>query len=518
MPKTRRALCERFHEETKYLPGAMERFRIGPVWRDTSSPFKAYHSERVIDLVAYLPFERHPFHDGPMPPALAPEGTPGLADISRLLFFTNGVTAILPFPDGTRHYLRAAPSAGALYPTEIYVALREIPGVADGIYSYLVRDHALVPVWEGDPWEALERHTFGHAAVAASRVVLMLSAVWARSEWRYLERAYRRMLLDTGHVLGNAVALAPGTGLSAFPIGGFRDGPLNERLLLTPSDEALLCLVALPRLEAVDLDHLGGAGALPSTVSDVSEDTAPDPEADLSRQLHRASCIAGEAPPAPGVPDPAALERLHADAAETVPLDHGWIEWERGIEVASLARRSARRLLRAPMPLENLGTLLSFAYQPTLPHGAAGTLPQAFDPTLLMTYIVVHDVPPLAPGVYYYVPTRHELRLVRPGEFRDESRRVCLDQDLGGDAAALVVHAADLGAAVARYGERAYRYLHLDAGHIGQRLNLGAVGLGLGASGIGGFYDNDATALVGAPPTHGVAYITCLGVPPTGTT
>lgn len=514
MPTTR-ALCERFHEETKYLPGAMERFQIGPVWRDTSSPFKSYHAERVIDLIGYLPFERHPFTGGPMPAATAPEGSPGLADVSRLLFFTNGVTAILPFPDGTRHYLRAAPSAGALYPTEVYAALREVPGVADGIYSYLVRDHALVPVWEGDPWEALERHTFGHPAVAASRVVLMLSAVWARSEWRYLERAYRRMLLDTGHVLGNAVALAPGLGSSAFPIGGFRDGPLNERLLLEPSDEALLCLVALPRLEAVDLDRLGGA-PLPSTVSGGVPPGSPDPEADLSRQLHRASCIRGEAAPVPGVPDPAALEAPHADA-ERIPLDHGWIEWERGIEWAAVARRSARRLAREPMPLEKLGTLLSYAYQPALPHGTAGTLPQAFDPSLLTTYVVVHDVPPLEPGVYSYVPTRHELRLVRPGAFRDESRRVCLDQDLGGDAAALVVHTADLGTAVARYGERAYRYLHLDAGHIGQRLNLGAIGLGLGASGIGGFYDNDATALVGAPPTDGVAYITCLGVPPAGT-
>jgi SagB-type dehydrogenase family enzyme len=393
-----------------------------------------------------------------------------------------------------------------------------VPGIADGTYSFLVRDHALVPVWEGDPWPALERHTFGHPAIAASRVVLMLSAVWARSEWRYLARAYRRMLLDTGHVLGNAVAMAPGLGFGAFPIGGFRDGPLNEGLLLDPAEEALLGLVALPRLEAIEEGLLAAVGAWPSPAS---HGAAPDPEADLSRQLHRASCIVdlpeGAHPP---LPDLEALERFHEDADESIPLDHGWIDWERGIEVASVARRSARRFAPEPMPVEQLGTLLSFAYQPMLPGrgttGRGGHL-QSFDPSLLKTYLVVHDVPPLAPGVYYYVPTLHELRLVRPGRFEDQSRHACLDQDLGHDAALLVVHTADLPRAVARYGDRAYRYLHMDAGHIGQRLNLGATGLGLGASGIGGFFDDDVTALVGAPAQDGVAYITCLGVPRVGT-
>ena len=76
-----------------------------------------------------------------------------------------------------------------------------------------------------------------------------------------------------------------------------------------------------------------------------------------------------------------------------------------------------------------------------------------------------------------------------------------------------MIHTADLVAAVARYGNRAYRYLHLDAGHIGQRVNLGAIRARLGVSGIGGFFDNEVNALLGIPERELCVYITCLGKP-----
>jgi SagB-type dehydrogenase family enzyme len=74
-----------------------------------------------------------------------------------------------------------------------------------------------------------------------------------------------------------------------------------------------------------------------------------------------------------------------------------------------------------------------------------------------------------------------------------------------------VFHTADLSAAVAAYGDRVYRYLHMDAGHLGQRLNLAATRLGLGVSGIGGFYDDQVNEVLGIPPDEAVIYITTLG-------
>ena len=96
---------------------------------------------------------------------------------------------------------------------------------------------------------------------------------------------------------------------------------------------------------------------------------------------------------------------------------------------------------------------------------------------------------------------------------RDSARYSAGDFPLGRDCAFAVVHAVDLPAAVARYGERVYRYVHLEAGLIGERLDLAALRLGHGASGIGGFFDEFLNDLLLLSARHAVAYITTIGVP-----
>ena len=127
--------------------------------------------------------------------------------------------------------------------------------------------------------------------------------------------------------------------------------------------------------------------------------------------------------------------------------------------------------------------------------------------------MVVSDVAGIDPGIYYYVPTSHELRPMRSGVSRETLQHLSLGQELGRDAAVQVLHLADLVRALERYGERAYRYLHLDAGHLGQRLNLACVHLGLGVSGIGGFFDDEVGDLLGLADLQRQAllYITTIG-------
>jgi SagB-type dehydrogenase family enzyme len=133
------------------------------------------------------------------------------------------------------------------------------------------------------------------------------------------------------------------------------------------------------------------------------------------------------------------------------------------------------------------------------------------DPTLLDTIVLAQQVDGIAPGLYDLDPQNLTLALRREGDFREAFGYACLGQEIGRDAAAVVIHVADLARAVKRYGDRAYRYLHLDAGHLGQRMNLAATSVRLGVSGIAGFFDEELSALLELPGSAITVYITTLG-------
>ena len=118
-------------------------------------------------------------------------------------------------------------------------------------------------------------------------------------------------------------------------------------------------------------------------------------------------------------------------------------------------------------------------------------------------FVAVHGVDGLEPGLYRWPDLATPLRR---GDLRDELLRVCWDQDLGRDAAFVVVGAADLGT----LDDRGYREAQLAAGLVEGRLHLAAYALGLGASGMT-FLDSEIPGLLGAPLAG--LLLTCVGVP-----
>ncbi len=499
-----------YHEETKYSEDELRRNPRQIDWSKQPSPFKDVVAERKFDLVPWLPFKRSPFTGEEIPDAPTSFGPrPGMAEISRLLFFTYGVTAIAETTAGP-HMLRAAPSAGALYPAEIYVATRGVEGLPDGVHDYQVRDHSLATLWDGDFWAEFSRYSYGHEAVDKARVLVIFSGVFQRSAWRYEERAYRRILLDTGHALGNLECIAPREHLLVYPVSGFCDEAINSLLFLDPEQEGVLMVCAI-----VTEDDLLGVNVRTSSVypSRVVPTPSRTPREGLLRRLHSASGIPpGEVFTDGKRPDAAALERPHTDKPITAFASE---PIEMSVEMTIARRRSTRAFTGEALSKKKTADILGFAYEVAQPKPGDDDkgLPQVFDPSLIETYVVVHAVEGVDPGVYYYAPGSQELRLVKKGRFRDQLRHFCLGQELGQDAAAVVVHVSNLIEALAKYGERAYRYLHLDAGHLGQRMNLAAAAIDAGASGIGGFFDDEFNALLGLGREHIVVYVTCLGDP-----
>jgi len=158
--------------------------------------------------------------------------------LSRLLHAAQGITE-------PRRGLRAAPSAGALYPIELYPVVRDVVGLEPGIYHYAVQEHALEQVQAGDPHSAVMQAGLGQAVLGQAAVCFVLSAIFQRTRFKYRERTYRYVLLEAGHVGQNLCLAATGLGLGACTVGAFDDDDLNELLGLDGQEEAALYIIAV---------------------------------------------------------------------------------------------------------------------------------------------------------------------------------------------------------------------------------------------------------------------------------
>jgi SagB-type dehydrogenase family enzyme len=502
------SIAEHYHEATKYNEQGLREtaVRQEPLnWSERPEPFKRYGDDPVLLPSSGLPIQRRGKQSQTFP--TSDNGDLDVERLARLLWCANGCTRIVPHPGGFQHF-RAAPSAGAMYPTEMYVAVRDLPGLDDGLYDYHVLEHSLSMVRDGNPVAALESAVFGHPAVALAKAVVILTAEWYRSSWRYKERGYRRALLDTGHVLGNLVEAAPDEGMVALPIGSFQDRTVEKLIGVDPVEEGPLVLVAL-----VTSEEAKGLPAIPARSSSVTEwhramatlgarIPADEPEGVIAA-LHLATRLDDDAAPLSASTEVAPV----APPSGTVAVDLGdeettWSDFDTvGDTIAH--RRSTRRFSPAPVARAPLFRALSHAI-----HGSAERL---LAPDLLRTYLISMNVVGLPPGTYLCDGERlHELSR---GQTAAAMLHLGLGQDIFVHAGAALVHTVDLTRAVLRYGDRAYRLAHLDAGHVGERLNLALLREGLGVSGCAGFYDDEMNRVLQIPESQAVLYITPLGVP-----
>lgn len=156
-----------------------------------------------------------------------------LKELSELLHYSTGTT---------QGNLRAAPSAGALYPIEIYPIIHRVEGIKQGIYHYSIEDHSLELLKEGDCRERISQYCLGQEFVGKCNVVFVLTAVFARTKWKYGDRAYRYVLLEAGHIGENIYLSAVSMGLGACAVGAFFDDSINKELNIDGIKEAVIHL------------------------------------------------------------------------------------------------------------------------------------------------------------------------------------------------------------------------------------------------------------------------------------
>jgi SagB-type dehydrogenase family enzyme len=373
-----------------------------------------------------------------------------LAELSRLLHYTNGVTG------GSG--LRAAPSAGALYAGEIYVVAERVNDLEAGVYYYAPLERSLIPLRKesslGAVAAAVERPDQLEGAAAA----VILTNVFRRYGWRYANRGYRYALIDTGHIGENLRLTARSLGLADVAPGRFWDDRLNELLAVDGRSEAVC---------AVHVVGIATRGSSPSAVARsllpvASELTSAKPTV----RYHRATRLeAGEGAPAP------------IDARVSLLSGQG-LRPEPSVEECIRRRRSAGAYRDHPIGRDQLEWILDAARS------------RASEVELLLA---AHRVRALQPGFYRYEPSRG-LVATQLGDVRARLVEACLGQDKAGACAAAFFMIGRLREAAQAGGDRSYRDLLIESGATGQRIYLAAEAIGLAARNLAAFRDNDLNA------------------------
>jgi SagB-type dehydrogenase family enzyme len=252
-----------FQEKTSYQRASMEEQELN--WQNKPATYKFYSYAPVVSLPSPLPAPG----EEPIPDLWACVGrrrsvrsfgaTPvSLLGLSRLLWASAGITTSYITPHGQEFY-RASPTAGALYPIETYVVANKVEGLDPGLYHYRVagRDMVERPIVEGS--HSLEQLRTGNlreelAAAALDQpfcgkagVVFLWTAVFARSVWKYKERAFRYFYLDAGHMAAHLSLAAVAQGLGSCAVAAFYDDEVNALLGLDGEAEGIIYMTAVGR-------------------------------------------------------------------------------------------------------------------------------------------------------------------------------------------------------------------------------------------------------------------------------
>ena len=487
-----------YHARTRHT---LQRYAAGPEtldWDTQPNPF------REFDDCARVALPLTADHVGtPWQQVHAPAGRPAplnRASVAALLELSMGLSAWKEYgPD--RWAVRCNPSSGNLHPTETYLLSSNLPGLNDGLYHYVSRDHALEL-----------RCRRAEPSPGPARLWIGLSSVHWREAWKYGERAFRYCQLDIGHALGAVRYAAGALGWSATIIDNVDNAALSAWMGLDRSadfagverEDADLLIAINPRDDATlaEIDEI--PDAFEATDHWAGQANRLDP-----RPLYRwpvindvSAATMGRAPfdPESASPHPPLPEAAPARAADII-----------------LQRRSAQRFdTKFTMGLDPFYRLLDgLLPRPVAPWDVWGFTPR------LHPLLFVHRVEGLDPGVYALprhpeavAALREALRadfewqrvdgapahlpLVRllPLNTRAVIRTASCHQAIAADACFAVSMLSEFEPLVRANAWR-YRQLHWEAGLLGQVLYLEAEVAGLRGTGIGCYFDDSVHEMLG---------------------
>jgi SagB-type dehydrogenase family enzyme len=478
-----------YHELTKHSVESLRRNPHYLDWANMPDPFRHYEGVPILDLPADPPSPQIPaleVLEGKTGNTLAQDGAEFL---SQLMFYSASISATKRVPStGDSYALRVNPSSGNLHPTEFHFCTQGLAGWSDGLYHYRPSSHMAEQRAVGD--------FSGEVTETSAPLVFILTSIAWREAWKYRDRAYRYCLHDIGHAWQALTLAARSIGCESFAHGYFPDDMVAKHCLLHEDEWPMLIVelrgppIPVKISDPVETILFGGQ---PNRLSD---EQVPYP---LIEQIHLATKLSKATMPSLGPSQPSGRGEIslppNLSASPTfghvVRARRSALDFRGGNESISFARFAA---------------ILSTTTGPLFADFAAARFVQL--------YLYVHRVEGLAPGVYRYWPGHAELEKIKEGDQRLAAASLSLGQDLAGNACVAFSMIGDFERAACRYGDRGYRYVHFEAGAIGQRMYLASEALGLRATGIGAFFDDRVNRYLDLSPEQGqVVYHFAIGYP-----
>lgn len=510
-----------YHQRTRHEPGA---YAVGPEtidWDAQPDPFRRYDGAKQISLPLGANQLSMPWADLWQPKNRSVANSLNVESIGLLLELSLALSAWKQY-GAAKWSLRVNPSSGNLHPTECYLLLANINGLANGLYHYRADIHALELRCEFPSWDDPE-----------PQALMGFSSVFWREAWKYGERAYRYCCLDVGHALaavGYSASLVFGNdGTILLRPVAVTDQSLEQLLGLTRNQdfgeaeaEHPDCLLALTARADVDmfLNHMtqGVQDGADSGVHWYGTANVLDP-----KHFYQW----------PVIEEAAAAAIIQTTDGVVVGADHQTARWPAPMPATgTLANDSAVRVIRHRRSAQAFNPAVGMAKQDfftLLDHCLPRPDIQPWDslPRIdgIHLFLFVHQVEGIVSGLYALLRSSEALpemkastreqfaweaveeapdhlplyRLIQAGTRRTASGLSC-QQAIAGDSAFSLGMLADMSK-VADSPEH-YRYLHWQAGAIGQILYLEAEAAGLRGTGIGCFFDDRVHDLLGVRDTH----------------
>lgn len=507
----------RYHGLTKHTVEKLFASGRSLDWKNQPDPFRRYEGAQLVKLPVDFDNNDLAFFDLPAPVAVPNS----LQFISSLLYYSFAISAWKQVVDTNHKWaLRVNPSSGNLHPTEVHL-------LSDSVYHYAVNEHLLEKRCSEDLRSEVWS-TLGLSEEKLPPLLICLSSIFWREAWKYEQRAFRYCQHDLGHALGALEVSAQLHGWCTLNFSLFDDYKMTDLLGLSQTQEHPLAFIALyPHLQKPDRVVKGGMWHVPRAMSDhpapykftgkgnelsneqikyppiekVFESTCYNQEQWVEA---RENFIAFETESMPDLISLMLKAEPEEIDAQSLDVTFPVVTKKKKAQEVIRTRRSAVDMDgQTSASKEVLDAILLSS---TKGFSADFQTPKEKGFNLIHLFLYIHRVESVTPGLYYFDRQKEKLVALRLSDQRHFARSASCFQDIASDGIFAVSMVADFNTGVEVFGERCYRLLHYEAGHIGQHFYLTSNALGVDATGIGCFVDDAINQYIELPRGYEVIY------------